>query len=273
MRTATRAHAQDQTQAVEKLTKQQRADLAFRYLDWLLTKDLPSGGFRLLYAISQRLNDENQFHCYPSIEYLAAKIDRAESTVWEMLPKLEKCGAIEITWGKRGSRHPNIYRLPAEFLDLYFGPANGRNVVSIKPRRAGVSKPPETPVEPAENPGLLDRKPRPAGVSHLVATDSHKSAAFAARSADADRGAENLNSEPISESATVVALDDVKKAYLIDYLGTPEDDAKCQTHLHRLQSKNISKRRIVGYVARAGRLQFEGAAEPLSDILRELDRG
>ncbi len=35
--------------------------MAFRYLDWLLTKNVPSGGFRLLYAITQCLNEVNQF--------------------------------------------------------------------------------------------------------------------------------------------------------------------------------------------------------------------
>src|SRR4051794_1633890 len=62
--------------ADKKLTRQERADLAFRYLDWLLTKNVPSGGFPLLYAVLQRLNEENQFHCYPSIDYLAARIQR-----------------------------------------------------------------------------------------------------------------------------------------------------------------------------------------------------
>jgi hypothetical protein len=162
--------AQASNWADRKLTSTQRADLAFRYLDWLLTKKIPSGGFRLLYAITQRFTEENPHHCFPSIEYLAARIGRSESAVWEMLPKLAKIGAIEIEWGSRGSKHPNTYTLPAAFLEFYFGPEKGRQPRPAKPRRAGVSKAPKTPVQPTENPGLPDGKPRPAGVNHLVAT-------------------------------------------------------------------------------------------------------
>jgi hypothetical protein len=190
--------------ADKKLTKQERANMAFRYLDWLLTKNVPSGGFRLLYAILKCLNDENQFHCFPSIDYLAARIERTRSTVWEMLPKLEKIGAIEIEWGSQGSRHPNTYRLPAAFLEFYFGPEKGRQpklvLVPKKPRQTGVSKPrqkhrqtgvsnaPKTPVQPPENTGLTPKKPRQTGVNNLIATLSNKSAPPARSSARVDRG-------------------------------------------------------------------------------------
>jgi hypothetical protein len=164
--------------ADKKLTSTQRADLVFRYQDWLLTKRIPSGGFRVLYVITQCFNAENPFHCFPSIEYLAAQCRRSPSTVWEMLPKLEKAGGIEIVWGSRGSRDPNTYRLPAAFLEFYFGLEKGRLPRPMKPRRAGVSEPrlkavteaPETPVEHPGNTGLAPTKPRRAGVNHLVAT-------------------------------------------------------------------------------------------------------
>ena len=97
--------------ADKKLTRQERGDMAFRYLDWLLTKNVPSGGFRLLYAITQCLNEDQFLHCSPSIEYLAARIGRAPSTVWEMLRKLEEIGAVEIEWGSQGRGHTNKYRL------------------------------------------------------------------------------------------------------------------------------------------------------------------
>jgi hypothetical protein len=169
-----------------RLTRQQRGDMAFRYQDWLLTKNVPNGSFRLLYAILQCLNDENQFHCFPSIETLAARIKRAPQTVWEMLPKLEKLGVIEIEWGSQGSGHSNTYRLPAAFLEFYFGPEKGRlpklDPAPRKHRQAGVSKhrqaevsgAPETQVQPSENSGLTPKKHRPACESHLEPPISHK---------------------------------------------------------------------------------------------------
>ena len=60
--------------ADKKLSKTQRADMAFRYLDWLLTKRLPNGGFQLLYAVTQRFTDDDPFECWPAIEWLAEKI-------------------------------------------------------------------------------------------------------------------------------------------------------------------------------------------------------
>jgi hypothetical protein len=194
----------------KKLTKQERADMAFRYLDWLLTKNVPSGGFRLLHAITQHFNAVNQFHCFPSIEYLAARIERFPSTVWEMLRKLEKIGVIEIEWGRQGSGHPNTYRLPAAFLEFYFGPEKGRLPKFVlpakKPRLAGVSKPrhagvsnaPKTPVQPSENTGLPPKKPRLAGESHLRATDSHKE----------ERGTLSLSSDDDRYSASTSTSDD-----------------------------------------------------------------
>ncbi|MFZ2159334.1 MAG: hypothetical protein WAV72_24875 [Bradyrhizobium sp.] len=146
-----------------KLTSTQRADLAFRYLDWLLTKKIPSGGFRLLYVISQCFNEENPFHCFPSLEYLAARCERSPSTIWSMLPKLGKIGAIEIVWGSRGCGHPNTFRLPAAFLEFYFGSRNGRQSAAKKPRRIGVSG-------KQENPDTVEKKPRCVGVNHLLAT-------------------------------------------------------------------------------------------------------
>jgi len=168
--------------ADKKLNKQQRGHMAFRYLDWLLTKNVPSGGFRLLYAILQHFNEVNQFHCFPSIETLAERTGRSKPTVWEMLPKLEKLGVIEIEWGSRGSGHPNTYRLPTEFLEFYFGPEKGRRKQSKKVRRAELSKPrraelsdeQKSSVEPSKKLGLPGKKVRPAVLSHLLATSSHK---------------------------------------------------------------------------------------------------
>jgi hypothetical protein len=148
----------------KKLTRTERADLAFRYQDWLLTKKVPSGGFRLLYVIAQCFNEENPFQCFPSLEYLAARCERSPSTVWSMLPKLEKIGAIEIVWGSRGSGHPNTYRLPAAFLEFYFGPEKGRRSTIKKPRRVSVS-------DRQENPDTASKKPRRIGVNHLLATE------------------------------------------------------------------------------------------------------
>lgn len=202
--------------ADEKLTKQQRADMAFRYLDWLLTKNVPSGGFRLLYAITQHFNAVNQFHCFPSIETIAGSIRRHPSTVWEMLPKLEKIGAIEIDWGSQGSRHPNTYRLPAAFLEFYFGPENGRQPKpdpwSRKPGQTSVSKPgqtrvsdaPETRAQGQKNPGRPYGKPGQTRESHL-ATDSHKKErGSAARSAD---DARESASSSTSSDAPIPATD------------------------------------------------------------------
>jgi hypothetical protein len=169
--------------ADKQLSRQQRGDMAFRYLDWLLIKNVPSGGFRLLYAITQCLNEENQFHCFPSIEYLAARIERAQSTVWEMLRKLEELGVIEIEWGSQGSGHPNTYRLPMAFLEFYFGPEKGRQPKLVlpprKPRPAGVSKHrlagvsdrPENPGTPPKKPRFTEKKPRPAGENHFLASE------------------------------------------------------------------------------------------------------
>jgi hypothetical protein len=180
----------------KKLTKQERADMAFRYLDWLLIKNVPSGGFLLLYAILQRLNEENQFHCFPSIDYLAGCINRHPSTVWEMLPKLEKLGVIEIEWGSQGSRHPNTYRLPTEFLQLYFGPTKGRqpkpDPVPKKPGQASVSKPGQarvsnalkTRAQPQKKAGFTPGKPGPARESHFLATYSHQEQRSDAKSID-----------------------------------------------------------------------------------------
>jgi hypothetical protein len=197
----------------------------------LLTKNVPSGGFRLLYAITQCLNEVNQFHCFPSIEYLAALIKRAPSTVWSMLPKLEEIGAIEIEWGSKGSGHPNVYRLPEEFLAFYFGPEKGQTPKPVlgpkKPRQIGVSKPRQTGVfDQLENPDTPPKKPRSTvkkpghiGVSHFLATDSHKKergigggmytrkayatreAPSAARSADDDRESAVINSANTSVDA------------------------------------------------------------------------
>ena len=204
----------NQPWADKKLTDKQRADMAFRYLDWLLTKNVPSGGFRVLYAILQRLNEENQFHCFPSIEYLAARIKRAPSTVWEMLPKLEKIGVIEIEWGSQGSGDPNRYQLPATFLEFYFGPEKGRQPKFVlppkKPRRAGVSKPrqtgvsdnPENPGSPSEKPRFTEKKPRPAGESHFLATDSHKKErGSAARTTRVDR--DSASSSTSADAPTI----------------------------------------------------------------------
>ena len=210
--------------ADKKLTEKQRAHMAFRYLDWLLTKNVPSGGFPLLYAILQRLNEENQFHCYPSIDYLAARIQRKPPTVWEMLPKLEKLGVIEIEWGSQGSGHPNRYQLPAAFLVFYFGPEKGRLpklVVPKKPRQTGVSKPRQAGVsDPLENPGtppkkprFTDGKPRPALESHFLATDSHKKErGSAARASDASlqsvagNGGKPADDAPLNQRASPEAL-------------------------------------------------------------------
>lgn len=147
--------------ADKKLTRQERGDMAFRYLDWLLTKNVPSGGFRLLYAISQWFTDENPFHCFPSTDRLAEQIGRKQSTVWEMLRKLEKLGVIEVEWGRKGSGHPNVYRLPNEFLAFYSGPEKGRRSIPEKYRRTGISKArpagisslSKIPVQPSENTG------------------------------------------------------------------------------------------------------------------------
>jgi hypothetical protein len=167
-----------------KLTDKQRGDLGYRYLDWAVrTKKIPSGGFRILYAISQRFNEDNPFESFPSLEYIAAYIRRSPSTVWSMMPKLAKVGAIEITWGSQGSRNSNRYRLPQEFLDFYFGPDKGRlPKVEKKPRHIGVSKPrftsvselpngtSETPVCQSINPDIPNEKPRHIGVNHFLAT-------------------------------------------------------------------------------------------------------
>ena len=190
--------------ADKKLTRQERGDMAFRYLDWLLTKNVPSGGFRLLYAISQWFTDENPFYCFPSTDRLAEQIGRKQSTVWEMLPKLENIGVIKIEWGSKGSGHPNVYWLPDEFLAFYFGPEKGRRSVPKKYRQAGISKyrpagiskhrqtgvssAPEIPVQPSENTGLTPKKYRQAGMNHLLTTYSHKSAPTARSSARVDRG-------------------------------------------------------------------------------------
>ncbi|MET4518127.1 hypothetical protein [Bradyrhizobium sp. I1.7.5] len=153
----------DQPWADKKLTDRQRGDMAFRYQDWLLTKNVPSGGFRLLYAILQRLNEENQFHCFPSIECLAARIQRAPSTVWEMVPKLEKIGVIEVEWGSQGSGDPNRYQLPTAFLEFYFGPEKGRQrSLFCHPRNPGGPVFPirlKTPVHRQKNPGLPRKTP------------------------------------------------------------------------------------------------------------------
>jgi hypothetical protein len=94
--------------------------------------------------------------------------------------------------GRQGSKHSNTYRLPAAFLEFYFGPSKGRQphlvLVPKKPRQTGVSKTTETPVQPPENPGIPDRKPRPAGEKHLVNTSNHKSAPPARSSEYVDRG-------------------------------------------------------------------------------------
>jgi len=77
--------------ADKKLTSKQRADLGYRYQDWLLTMKVPKGGFRLLYAISQCFNKKNPFESFPSIEWLALRIRKKRpSTVWAMLPQLER---------------------------------------------------------------------------------------------------------------------------------------------------------------------------------------
>ena len=230
----------------KQLSRQQRGDMAFRYQDWLLTKNVPNGSFRLLYAILQYLNEENQFHCFPSIETLAARIKRAPQTVWEMLPKLEKLGAIEIEWGSQGSGHSNTYRLPAAFLEFYFGPEKGRlpkpDPEPRKHRRAGVSKhrqaevsgAPETQVQPSENSGLTLEKHRPACESHLEPPISHKKErGSAARSADDDRystsadAAENpafdtVNDAPVPATERRVARPASEVAGLIDHLDEPE---------------------------------------------------
>ena len=195
----------------KKLTKQERGHMAFRYLDWLLTKNVPSGGFRLLYAITQHFNEMNQFHCFPSIETLAERSSRSKPTVWEMLPKLEKLGTIEIEWGSRGSGHPNTYRLPAAFLEFYFGPEKGRRKQPQKVRRAELSKPrraelsdeQKSSVEPSEKLGSPDKKVRPAVLSHLLATSSHKEGrGSAARTSRDDReSANNSTSDDAPNSA------------------------------------------------------------------------
>jgi hypothetical protein len=167
-----------QNWADRKLTSTQRADLAFRYLDWLLTKKIPSGGFRLLYVISQRFNEENPFEAYPSLVYISQRAGRSKSAVWEMLPKLAKIGAIEIEFGSQGSGDVNYYRLPAAFLEFYFGPEKGRRKQPKKVRRAELSKPRQadvsneqkSSVEPSEKFGLPDKKVRPAVLNHFVAT-------------------------------------------------------------------------------------------------------
>jgi hypothetical protein len=213
------AQVQDWTPE-KKLSRQQRADLAFRYYDWLLTKNIPSGGFRLLYAISQRFTEENPYHCFPSIEYLAARIGRSESAVWEMLPKLAKIGAIAITWGSRGSKHPNTYTLPAAFLEFYFGPSKGRHpqlaLVPKKPRPAGVSKAPKTPVQPPENPGLPDEKPRPAGVNHLLYTEIHKSAAKPRTAVQVDKQTTESRNSSAPDGADIrYLLHEAREAYAL----------------------------------------------------------
>jgi hypothetical protein len=202
--------------ADKRLTRQQRGDMAFRYLDWLVTKNVPSGGFLLLYAITQCFNEVNQFHCFPSIDYLAALIKRAPSTVWSMLPKLEEIGVIEIEWGSKGSGHPNTYRLPAVFLEFYFGPGKGQTPKPVlapkKPRQIGVSKPrqvgvsdqPQNPDTAPKKPRSTVGKPRHIGVSHFLATDSHKKErGSAARSADADRESATTNSATVDDETPI----------------------------------------------------------------------
>jgi hypothetical protein len=202
--------------ANKELTSTDRADLAFRYLDWLLTKKVPSGGFRLLYVILQCFNKENPFEAFPSIEYISQRIDRRPSSVWEMLPKLEKIGSIEIEWGSRGSGHPNVYRLPAEFLEFYFGPEKGRRKQFKKPRPTGVSKPRrtgvsgslETPVQPLENTCLPPLKPRPAGVNHLEPPQTTKERAYGPRSADADKESNQSTTVDAPPSPPLITTDD-----------------------------------------------------------------
>ncbi|MET4179475.1 hypothetical protein ABIB94_001567 [Bradyrhizobium sp. JR7.2] len=232
--------------ADKKLADKQRADMAFRYQDWLLTKNVPNGSFRLLYAILQHLNEENQFHCFPSIETLAARIKRAPQTVWEMLPKLEKLGVIEIEWGSQGSGHSNTYRLPAAFLEFYFGPEKGRqpkpDPVPRKHRQAGVSKhrqaevsgAPETQVQPSENSGLTRKKHRPACESHLEPPISHKKErGSAARTSRVVReGASNSTSQDAPIPATDGPVARTAHAPLIDDLASqnqPSRDPKIGT--------------------------------------------
>jgi len=53
--------------ADKKLTSKQRADLGYRYQDWLLTMKVPKGGFRLLYAISQCFNKKTRSNRFPRL--------------------------------------------------------------------------------------------------------------------------------------------------------------------------------------------------------------
>jgi hypothetical protein len=194
--------------ADKKLTKEQRGHMAFRYLDWLLTKNLPSGGFPLLYAILQHFNEVNQFHCFPSIKTLAACIKRKPPTVWEMLLKLEKLGVIEIEWGSQGSGHSNIYRLPAAFFEFYFGPEKGRlpkpDPVPRKHRQAGVSEALENTGTSPKKDRCTDKKLRHAGESHFLATSSHKKErGSAARTSRVDRESATTNSATVDDETLI----------------------------------------------------------------------
>jgi hypothetical protein len=201
----------------------------------------------LLYAISQSFNDKNPFHCFPSIDYLATVTGRAPSSVWAMLPQLAKLGVIEIEWGSKGSGHPNVYRLPAAFLEFYFGPEKGRQPKRVpvprKPRQTGVSKyrqtgipaAPKTPTHGAENPDARCIKPRRVGVNHLIATSIHKSAPPARSSARVERGEETSVTDDRRDRANGALYRALLQAYP-EYLGNSSDSECRETFFHLLDT-------------------------------------
>ena len=161
--------------ADKKLTEKQRGHMAFRYLDWLLTKNVPSGGFRLLYAITQCFNEKNQFHCFPSIDYLAAlHPSESPSTVWSMLPKLEKIGAIEIEWGSKGSGHPNAIPPARGILGVLFRAGKRANAQTCSGAKKNLDRSvfqnPDRSVFPTSLKTPMDRHRKPRSVDEKTPT-------------------------------------------------------------------------------------------------------
>jgi len=248
MRNPSSAQAQDQSKP-RNHTRDQFVWLRQVLADPDVTPAIFAAAFVVADAINRGTKDS-----WPGIRTIADICGISKTTVKAAIELLVEHGHLAITRGRSGRDNSHHYRLVLMGQPLTHCQKRERvNPEQLMGQPATFNGSP-TGTEPLEEP--FDITERASG----------------ARSEFVDT-AVNLDSEPVRESAPYGALDDFKKAYLPTYRGTPEDDAECKTILHRLQSKNISEVRIFGYVARAGRLQFEGAEEPLSDILRELDRG
>jgi DNA-binding transcriptional regulator YhcF (GntR family) len=105
-------------------------------------RKLPSAAKVIAAVIADHWNEESG-EAHPSTSTIAKEAGLSQPTVRRMLPNLVERGHVAITFGSRGSGHPNRY-WPMEKEPLKETTASQ----SIEPKTSQLKIPPERPIEP-----------------------------------------------------------------------------------------------------------------------------